>query len=151
MTPEKLVEKYKKNVLDALDSEDAEIIEAYVSLETDRRERQRDRSWLVFDWGGVIIFAAVIIALLIGFFTAIYNSDSYDQGYKKAVANSESIIQEQNDLYKATLQSSIDAMAQSIERLETQNATALTDKNSYCETNKTSTAPKGLGVLVLGD
>lgn len=132
MTPEDIVAKYKKNVIQHLPNDDAEFIEAYVNMEVEKRTSRLKRQFTRLDaLGGMLFIAGIAIALIsfcifiYNFCIFVYNEDSYVQGYNTAVEEQSHIIQKYKDDYRAELDARISA-------LEAQNQSLLKAKKEFC-------------------
>lgn len=134
MTPDKLIDKYKENVVSNLDKEDAEILNAYINLETTRRADRRHRTSVFFDWAGLVLLVAFLIALVGGGLASLIQQDNYTEGYNTAISEQEHVLQQLNDEYKETHQGVMDGLRETVDKIEMQNAQILLQKKTYCET-----------------
>lgn len=132
MTPEQLVERYKKDVIKNLPSEDADFIKAYINLEVNRKTKNIAFRKTTLDNLGIISFIGVVIALLVGFFIFIHNEESFQRGYEKATAEYETIIQQKNDEYKGELNQKLALLESSLAEMKVEQARMIQAKSDYC-------------------
>ena len=126
MTPDYIVTKYKNKIIGFLPKEDAEVIEAYVNAEVDRRVKRREfNSKIITQCLEALPIGICIAVVLTPFFIfgmMIYDGNAYARGIEDAISEEgyQKNLQKEIQEYQNIIKSEIFSMTEEIAILKTQ-------------------------------